>query len=652
MTAPGRVAAGLIVVVFAVMHGNGAAAHSGLRFASPLEGSTLGAAPTHVQLTFIEHPEPSLSAIRVSDTNGQTFQIGEPELLSGDPLSLTIAVRELPRGVYVVNWRVVSAVDGHATAGAFAFGVLMAPTGPPPAVDTQSSNLLIEITGRSGFLIGLIITLGAATYQLLRLGDAPWIHFAGTGLLLAAAGLVVLIAAQWRAGDADLPALLGTSIGRAWIARAAAIALAIAGLALATAGSQAKRRSVVQLGAVMLWLATCGAIGVHAFSGHAAAGRLPVASTVAVHAIHVAAAGIWIGGLAVVIAGLRGSAENDQARALRRFSTMAVIGLALVTITGLARSIQEVGTWHDLTKDRYGLLVIAKVVLLLAIAALGGMNRWRHVATAVTDTRPLGRTARGEIAFAVLAIVTAGALSTLPPPAAAAVLPGIEVSGADFATTVKARLTAVSNQPGPNRFSVALEDYDSGDSISPNRVTLRFTPIDDPGVSATTLALSKDAEGVFTATGANVAFDGRWRVNVLMERGTNSVDVPLEFEAQGRPQRVSKVRVPGAPSVYRVEIGSVWVVHFSIDQEQPGERRLQISCFNGVTEPCGLRNVVITAENDTFPARPLPVTQPNRNQFTAPIRLEEGTNRIVIIARTESGDRVRAAFLLKVPNGG
>ena len=33
---------------------------------------------------------------------------------------------ELPRGVYVVNWRVVSAVDGHATAGAFAFGVLMA----------------------------------------------------------------------------------------------------------------------------------------------------------------------------------------------------------------------------------------------------------------------------------------------------------------------------------------------------------------------------------------------------------------------------------------------------------------------------------------------------------------------------------------------
>lgn len=627
------IALGIVLVAWLV---GGTAAHSGLRFSSPLDGSTLGASPTDLQLTFVERPEPSLSTVRVSDTAGVTYQIGSPEPLAGDPLTLTIGVRELPRGVYTVQWRVVSAIDGHATAGAFTFGVQVAPTGPAAIDNSEASISWLEVGGRSLFLLGLIVALGAATFAVLPLGPAPWIRVATFGTFAAAVGLVLLTLAQWRVAEAGLTTFFGTAIGRTSLARAGALAVMAIGIWLGT-----------RLGAVVLWLAACGAIAVHAAAGHAAAGRLPVASTVIVHAIHVVAAGAWIGGLVVLIAGLRDPSVILH-RTIRRFSNLAAAGLALVALTGVVRTVHEVGGWEELNSS-YGGLVIAKVALLMAIAVLGAANRWRHVPAAATDTRPLQRTARAEIALAVLAIVAAGSLATLPPPAAANALAGIEASGSDFATTVSATLTAVSDQPGPNRFSVALEDFDSGESISPDRVSLRFTPIDDAGIVATTLALSKDAEGVFTGTGANVAFDGRWRVNVLMEHGTSSVDVPLELEARGRPQRVSKVGVPGEPSVYRVEIGTVWVVHFTIDQEQRGERRLQISCFNGVTEPCGLRNLVITADNDTIPMRPLPVTQENRNQFTAPIRLEGGTNRIVVIARTDSGDRVRAAVELKIP---
>ncbi len=506
----------------------GAAAHSGLRFSSPLDGSTLGASPTDLQLTFVERPEPSLATIRVSDTAGVTYQIGSPEPLAGDPLTLTIGVRELPRGVYTVRWRVVSAIDGHATAGAFAFGVEVAPTGPAAIANSEASISWLEVGGRSLFLLGLIVALGAATFAVLPLGPAPWIRVATFGTFAAAVGLVLLSLAQWRVAEAGLTTFFGTAIGRTSLARAGALAVMAIGIWLAT-----------RLGAVVLWLAACGAIAVHAAAGHAAAGRLPVASTVIVHAIHVVAAGAWIGGLVVLIAGLRDPSVNLH-RTIRRFSNLAAAGLALVTLTGVARTIHEVGGWEEFNSS-YGALVIAKVALLIAIAALGAVNRWRHVPGAATDTRPLRRTARAEIALAALAILAAGSLATLPPPAAANTLAGIEASGSDFATTVSATLTAVSDQPGPNRFSVALEDFDSGESISPDRVSLRFTPIDDAGIVATTLALSKDAEGVFTGTGANVAFDGRWRVNVLMEHGTSSVDVPLELEARGRPQRVSKV---------------------------------------------------------------------------------------------------------------
>ena len=649
MTATGRVAAGLIVLLIAALGETRVTAHSGLRFASPLEGSTLGVSPTHVQLAFIERPEPSLATIRVSDLKGQTYQIGQPELLSDDPLTLRIAVRELPRGVYLVNWRVVSAVDGHATAGAFAFGVQVAPTGPPPTVDAQTSASSIEIAGRVLFLTGLIVVIGAATYQLLRLGDARWMRFAGAGIVMALAGLAVLIAAQSRTSNAGLAALMGTAIGRAWIARAAAMSVAIIGLAFAGVGS---KRSVQQLGAAIVWLAACGAIAIHAFSGHAAAGRFAVAPTVIVHAIHVVAAGMWIGGLAILIVGLRNSVEGGQVRALTRFSRLAAIGLALVTITGVARSLQEVGTWDDLTTNTYGALVIAKVLLLFAIAGLGAVNRWRHLPAAAGTMQPLRRTAISEIGLALVAVVIAGALSTLPPPAAANALPGIEVSGTDFATTVKATLTAVSNLPGPNRFALRIEDYDSGAAISPDRASLRFSPIDDAGIPSTTLALTKEVDGRFTATGANLAFDGRWRVDVLMERGSSSVDVPLEIEARGSRQRMALVRASNEERAYRIEASREATVFLRADPETRGQNTLHIWFHNVLFEPLTVTNVVATVQRSDGPVQPLVISRVDRHRVTSTAVLERGLNRVVVIARTETGSRIRATFELRIPNGG
>jgi copper transport protein len=648
VTAAARVAAGLIGALIAVAGSTPLAGHSGLRFASPLEGSTLGASPTHVQLTFVERPEPSLATIRVSDVSGQTFQIGQPELLGGDPLTLTIALRELPRGVYTVNWRVVSAVDGHATAGAFSFGVQMAPTGPPPTDDPPASTPSIEMAGRFLFLLGLIVVIGAATYELARLGEASWMRLAGAGILIAAAGLVLLIAAQWRASNAGLAAVIDTAIGRAWIGRGAAMAVAIFGLGFAGAGW--RRPALVRLGAALVWLAACSALTVHAFYGHAAAGRVPVAATVGVHAIHAVAAGIWIGGLVVVIAGLRSTAEAAHARALRRFSMLAAIGLALVTITGIARSLHEVGSWEALTTNTYGTLVIVKMLLLLSIAVLGATNRWRHLPGAAATTQPLRRTAIGEIGLAVLAIAIAGALSTLPPPAAANVLPGIEASGADFATTVRATLRAVSDQPGPNRFTVAIADYDSGNASSPDRVDLRFTPLDDPDIAPTTLPLTPDGEGRFTGTGAHVSFDGRWRVDVLMERGSSSIDVPLEIEARSRPQRVSVLRVPNQAPIYTVDLNPLGSIQVIVDPERPGEAQLQISCVTVFAEPLPVRRLVVTASSNDAPVRTLVTNRADRHQYLTKIFLERGMNRITVIARTETDARLRATFELHTSN--
>src|SRR5215208_1057949 len=235
-------------------------------------------------------------------------------------------------------------------------------------------------------------------------------------------------------------------------------------------------------------LAALAAIGVHVSAGHAAAGDSTGVS-IAFQWTHFAAIGIWIGGLAALLLGVRGGPSEAKAAAVRRFSTVAAAGLLVVVVTGVVRAVEELGSWGELWSSGYGRAVAAKSVLLLAIAGFGALNRWGSVPGAGFDLGPLRRTSRGELALAAAALGVAAVLGTLSPPAAGLPPLGITVSGADFATTVRVDLETASAQPGANRFVVRAIDYDSDEPVRARRVSLRFRPLDDPGVPATTLDL-------------------------------------------------------------------------------------------------------------------------------------------------------------------
>src|SRR4051812_39947465 len=138
--------------------------HAGVVRSSPLAGSRLGASPTSVALTFSEQPEASLSEVRVLDRGGREVQIGRATAVPGEPGGLSVPVRQLPRGVYTVRWRTVSAVDGHATAGAYAFGVGVSPADAGIVVASASpAASRLEMLARWLFLGGLVLLIGAAT---------------------------------------------------------------------------------------------------------------------------------------------------------------------------------------------------------------------------------------------------------------------------------------------------------------------------------------------------------------------------------------------------------------------------------------------------------------------------------------------------------
>lgn len=638
-----------VLALAAILGGLGpgeAWAHAGLRFSTPAPGAALGAAPKVVQLTFWEKPEASLSDVRVLDTGGTAYQIGRPEAVAGAPMALAVHVRRLERGVYTVSWRTLSSVDGHVTAGAFAFGVGVKPTGVAggvlPAYPAASP---FEMGARWILIVGLVVLLGAAAAAVARFGGASDLKLGAGGWLLAAAGLVLLAVAQRRNAGASFAALLPTAIGRAILGRAIAIAAAGGALLVARSPQPRLRRLAMAVAAAF----SMAAMAVHAAAGHAgAAGRLPVA-TVGAQWAHFAAVGIWLGGLAALLLGVRGAPSADKAAAVHRFSRIAGAGLLVVAVSGVWRTVGELSSWRELISTGYGRAVAIKIVLIAAIAACGAFNRWRSVPAAGSTLRPLRRIGSGELALAAGALAAAAVLGALPPPASGFAAPTeLDVSGADFGTTVRVRLTTASDQAGPNRFVARVSDYDSKTPVRAKRVSLRFTPLDDPGVGPTSLPLDPAPDDSWEGSGANVAFDGRWRVTVVIERAGDSVEVPLELETRTAPQFVSVERVPGRATNYTVEVGTEGYVRFSPDPERVGPSKVTVTCFDVIGDERRIEQVVVTAAG-RGPLRQQTWRRLSQGQFVADVELQPGRNTIGAVARALDGSRMRASVEIDVP---
>jgi copper transport protein len=607
-----------------------ALAHAGLVRSDPAPGAALGASPSAVRLTFSERPQASLSRVRVLDARGRPLARGAA---TGAGLALSVPVPRLARGLYTVDWRIVSAVDGHASFGKFVFGVgVTPPKGATVATATSKpATSKLELLARWVLLSGLVLLVGSALAGVARFGGSRGtdLLIATAGLLVAVVGLLLLAEAQRRAARSSLSDLLDTPVGGALIGRA--VAIAFAGVALVIA----RRRRIALAGAAT---AATVAIVVHVAEGHAAAGSWPEAITVLAQSTHFLAAGVWIGGLVALLAGLPGTAPGARLVAVRRFSRIALVALVALVLTGAVRALDELTAVDDLVSTGYGRAVLAKIALVTLIVVAASRNRRRNVERVESDTGPLRRTSRVELGLATVALATAALLGTLSPPVASSssTPPGLSASGA--AQGVRVKLTTASAEPGPNSFTASVDGA--------REVSLRFVPLDDPGVRATVLALRPSGPGKFTGAGGNLRFDGRWRVEVR----TGTAVVPLELDVPGPNHFISVLRVPGQPPEYTMEIGIDGYIRISPNPERAGSSTIAIDTFDQIQSGLPLKDLVVTHAAGDGPERRVVTLRLAPNRFAVPVTFARGRNTITVVAKArDGGPRLRGVFELNVP---
>ena len=626
-----------------------ASAHAGLIGSDPAAGARLGASPEAVRLTFSEQPEAALSEIQVLGGGGAPQQLGTARAAGGDPSTLEVPVRRLGRGVYTVSWKVLSAVDGHASDGSFAFGVRTSPAGVAASSGaTASRSSGFEALARWLFLLGALALIGGAAAGVARFGGGSGtdLALAVVGWAVAALGLALLAGAQRAAAGSSLGELLGTSVGEALLWRAAA--LGAAGLALLAAWRRPWARRVALLAAA---LAALGLLVAHVEAGHAAAGSWAPTVAVGAQVVHFAAAGVWFGGLAALLIGFRGASAAARELAVRRFAAAALASLLVVAATGVLRAIDELAAWGDLFDSGYGLAVLAKLGLLALIVAIAARHRPGRADAGPAGFEALRRRSLLELGVGVLAVAAAALLGTLAPPGAARPGPaGLSASGTDFGTTTRVELTTASDEPGPNLFRARVEDYDSGEAVAADRIRLRFAPLDDPGTPPSSLVLEKGRGDAFVGSGPNLAFDGRWAVDALVERGGGAVDVPLELDLPVPEQFVSVLDIPGSPEPpeYTMQTDEGYI-RLSPHPDRPGPSRLRVTVFTAFENEAPTDRLVVTAGAPGDRPRQLPVRRLGGARFVADAQLEAGPLEVAVVARTREGTRLRGVFEIEIP---
>ena len=622
-------------------------AHGVLRASDPGAGAVVDQSPAALTLSFTEAPELAFSSVKVLDGTGRSFGAGDLQPVAGDPETLSQPIQRLPKGVYTVSWRIVSRVDGHLTAGSFAFGV-QTPVTAAAAAATQDGGTSLPgnqsvaaVAGRALLYSGVACLLGAAWVGLLLFrGRRPGLAvLLAAGLVAALAGVVALGLAQRSTTGASLDVFLQSRLGRAVLWRVIGILAAGAGVVLAV---RARRW---RLGLALVAAGTLGTIVAHVESGHAAAAS-PAWVAIGLQVAHVVTMAVWVGGLAALLAGLgrerNPAADPAAAPAARTFSAVALGAVGALAVTGVLRAINEVDGWGPLVDSTYGRLVLVKGVLLVVIAVLGAVNRYRHVPIAGRSLTGLRRIGTAEVTVAVAVFVVTGFLATSPPPATAKVTEtAIVVTASDFGTTVRARLTASPGQAGQNRFTVRLTDYDTGDPVAAARVTARFALPAAAGVSPSTLELPSTGPGTFAASGANLTLPGRWRVTLVVERGTDSLELSFDLVTRTPPGLVTVT--PGEPTIYSVALGQGRTVQVYADPEAPGPTELHATFFSatGVEEPVDVATV--TTDGATTTPRQL-----GPGHFVADVDATGGAWPVEVTGVTPGGDYLYAPFTLKI----
>ncbi len=562
----------LVTVVALVALAGPASAHAQFVTSTPADGAHVDPAPDVVTLRFSEDVSLELGGVRVLDTDGERVDDDDAQ---ADGEVVTVGLRDdLGDGTYVVAWSVVSA-DSHPVNGAFTFVV-----GEGLAASDDEIASLLNAPDDTGWHVAAgIARFAAYAGTLLAAGGFIFISVVDrrrasrsvvrllTGAaVVGAVGLLVQIPLQAAiATESGWSAVWSPSrwidvlsnTGLRWSTALGLVGLVLVGIAVGSAGEE-RPSAPAWVG----WFGAAVAFVSFALTGHTRV-TSPAWLVLPADAMHVAAAGIWFGGLVLLApAWTRRRREGDAVAAagmVDRFSQVAACSAAALGVTGLILSWLEVGSFDELFSTRYGWTLVAKLAAVAVVAAIAAYNHWRLLPDIRLSGRPvltasgalvaspggpgaakttrsslawrrLEGTVRAEVVGLVVVLAITAALVAITPARDAAATGGVYSSTVAY---LDGQMSFVIDpgRVGTNEMHVYLLDSTGRADDSLEKVTIRMS-LPDEGLGPIERETEKAGAGHWSLDTSDLTIAGDWEMEVVgqvsrFEDQTVTFEVPI-----------------------------------------------------------------------------------------------------------------------------
>jgi copper transport protein len=432
-----------------------ALAHATLRRADPPAGSHVPHAPSVLRLEFSEAVSPATSRIDLVSPDSQRRALA----LRAEDRNRKVLVADVPvltlAGAYRVEWRLIGP-DGHAVSGRYVFSVDSIPAAAAtpveaaparnavqPALGAFAPDAVSQVLGRLLSTLSITLLIGLTVFALLVLPRAStpqpfagefrrrvdllarkWVLGSLWAVLVIAVGRLLSQGAALGGslGSIDTSTITGivtgTSWGRAWLV---VVSASLAGLVMLGRGRGT--------GSPVPWqglaLVCAGLALALPFLGHPAAATAAT-TAIALDAVHVVAAGGWAGTILAItlVAFPAAYALERDARVgtlrlmLQAFTPVALACASLLVLTGAGEAWIQLGSLAALWTTPYGLSLVRKLVLVVAVAMLGAWH-WRIAQPRIESDASVTRLRRSlalDVAIVVGVLTLTAILTGTPPP--------------------------------------------------------------------------------------------------------------------------------------------------------------------------------------------------------------------------------------------
>ncbi|MDB5056485.1 MAG: copC [Bacilli bacterium] len=529
----------LLALMLFLSHPSLLFAHASLLKSIPDANSHSTASPQQISLVFNERLENSLYYIKVINDKGQSVTTNKASMdETHTHLSLQLPI--LADGTYVTTYHIISA-DGHPVGGSYLFAVGSGQndnTFLPPNQQLMQGHLLswdmslqdtLQSTSRIVYYFALLLLMGWVIWSaLLRNNDISFqqtLRKWRTGLLrLFVIALIGLIYFHYQEllGDGGVNELLrlfsGTSIGISWLI---SFVLALLGFVIL------QRKRWLDIVWVLAMIAT------KCMNGHAIAFK-PADVTLGLDAVHLFAAALWVGGLAIGFVFWKNKAFLGEW--LPRFSRAALGSILVLTITGSITTLLFLPKLKYVLYTQWGTLLLIKVGLVVCVAIVGSiiriyLRKWR---VEQKEIRTLRLWLKLDLILMLLVVAIVGLLTYAAP-----IPVNQPFNWHEMGEKAHLTLTISPNIPGTNSFDLELWmpektgkpkqvefllKYKDDSSIAPIPVPLQL--VEDANSDAGADSFEGFKRFVYKSEGSYLSFAGKWdlELNIL-----DSTDEEIPF---------------------------------------------------------------------------------------------------------------------------